>query len=110
MLDFARDMLLARRGRLKIFNRAMFGEPAWDMLLALYIGQVEGPRRSVSGLSSLSGAPATTALRWLDYLDKEQLVVRHANPTDRRSDFVELTDKGRTMMERYLSGTIQTVE
>jgi DNA-binding MarR family transcriptional regulator len=105
----AKRIIAARRFRSECFKKPMFGEPAWDMLLALYTSSVEGPRQSVGRLSAASGAPATTALRWLDYLVKEQLVIREANPTDGRSDFVELTDKGRSTMENYLSETIRTL-
>jgi DNA-binding MarR family transcriptional regulator len=105
----ARRIVARRRLRSQFFKKPMFGEPAWDMLLALYAGSVDGPRQSVGRLSAASGSPATTALRWLDYLVKEQLVVRAASPTDGRSDFVELTDKGRSAMERYLSETTRTL-
>jgi len=37
-------------------------------------------------------------------------VIREPNPTDRRSDFVELTDKGRATMERYLCETLNSAE
>jgi DNA-binding MarR family transcriptional regulator len=110
LVDLARTVLLARRRRNKVFNKSMFGEPAWDMLLILYADMAEGPHHSVSRLSALSGAPPTTALRWLDYLEKERLVVREPNPTDRRSDFVELTDKGQATMERYLCETLNSAE
>jgi DNA-binding MarR family transcriptional regulator len=110
LISLARTILLGRRRRNKIFNKSMFGEPAWDMLLTLYADMAEGPHHSVSRLSVLSGAPPTTALRWLDYLEKERLVVREPNPTDRRSDFVELTDKGRATMERYLCETLNSAE
>jgi DNA-binding MarR family transcriptional regulator len=108
--ELAREILRDRRRRSKIFNPSMFGEPAWDMLLILYASMTDVPRLSVGRLSSLSGAPPTTALRWLDYLEMDRLVVREANPDDRRSDFVSLTDKGRSAMEQYLSETPESPE
>ena len=108
-LALAERIVAARRLRSEYFKKPMFGEPAWDMLLALYAGSADGPRQSVGRLTRASGSPPTTALRWLDYLVKEELVVREPNPTDGRSDFVELTDKGRTAMERYLSETLKTL-
>jgi DNA-binding MarR family transcriptional regulator len=98
----------ARRARLHVFAKSMFGEPAWDMLLHLYINADYGTRHSVGCLSDLSGAAPTTALRWLDYLEKEKLVAREPNPTDRRTEFVQLTEKGRSAMAQYLSGTIDS--
>ena len=76
------------------------------MLLELYINKDFGTRHSVGRLCDLSGAPPTTALRWLDYLEKETLVAREPHPTDRRTEFVEITEKGCTAMARYLFETL----
>lgn len=105
-VELAVKMRDARQRRRAHLSPALFGEPGWDMLLSLYISQFDGPRLSVGRLSSLSGAPPTTALRWLDYLERERLISREPNPTDARSAFVDLTDKGRTIMDRYLSDTV----
>jgi DNA-binding MarR family transcriptional regulator len=98
----ARRVFLNRRERLKRLNPAMFGEPAWDMLLALYFTEDAGPRQTVGRLIKMSNAPATSALRWVHYLEKEQLVVREAHPHDRRVMFLDLTPKARDLLEDYL--------
>jgi DNA-binding MarR family transcriptional regulator len=98
----ARKLFLHRRERLKRLNPAMFGEPAWDMLLALYFTEDAGPRQTVGRLIKMSNAPATSALRWVHYLEKEQLVVREAHPNDRRVMFLDLTAKARDVLEGYL--------
>jgi DNA-binding MarR family transcriptional regulator len=108
LVEFAKRILEARRRRTECLSKPMFGEPAWDMLLALYTSGNDQARHSVTRLTAVSGAPPTTALRWLDYLQKERLVSRQPNPTDGRSDFVELTDKGRSAMDTYLSGTLES--
>lgn len=106
LVDRARHEFANRARRSRIFGGAMFGEAAWDMLLALYVAEQSGARHTVSGLTDLSGVPSTTALRWLDFLEnKEQLVRRRANPTDKRVFFVELTDRGRAALDLYFSGT-----
>lgn len=106
--EWARRIINARRARVATLNKSMFGEPAWDMLLELYVNMDYGARHSVGRLCELSDAPPTTALRWLDYLEKEKLVARQENPTDRRTEFVEITEKGRTAMEQYLSDTFKS--
>jgi DNA-binding MarR family transcriptional regulator len=98
----ARRVFLHRRERLKRLNPAMFGEPAWDMLLALYFTEDAGPRQTVGRLIKMSNAPATSALRWVHYLEKEQLVLREAHPNDRRVMFLDLTSKARDVLEDYL--------
>lgn len=109
LMRLARRIAVVRRGRAQFFSKAMFSEPAWDMLLWLYVSSATGPRLSVGRLTKMSGAPPTTALRWLDYLEKEKLVRREENPTDRRSEFVSLSEKGRSVLEAYLSETLKTL-
>ena len=100
----ARQTYVARARRSHIFNREMFGEAAWDMLLALYVTDRTGTRHTVSGVVNLSGVPATSALRWLKFLEREQLVTRLPNRMDGRVIHVELTEKARELMDAYFSG------
>lgn len=107
LAERARQTYVDRARRSQVLNKAMFGEAAWDMLLALYVTDLSGARHSVSGLINLSGVPQTTALRWLDFLDtKEQLVTRRPSPRDGRVFLIELTDKGRKALDAYFSGTV----
>ena len=109
LLQRAGEILADRRRRVLRFGKGMFGEPAWDILLQLYISE-GGHRQTISAISELSGASRSTALRWIDYLDNRELISRKAHPTDRRMAFVELTDKGRVALELYLSDTLDTDE
>jgi DNA-binding MarR family transcriptional regulator len=102
----ARQLYVGRARRSQIFNKGMFGEPAWDMLLALYVTDQSGPRHTISGLVNLSGVPATSALRWLNYLEHEQLVSRDPNSTDKRVIHIKLTDMARSLLDAYLFGTV----
>lgn len=104
----AREEFGNRRRRTSIFERSMFGEPAWDMLLALYILDVSGQRQTTGALMQFSGAPITTARRWLDYLVGNGLVLRSHHPTDQRVMFVSLTEKGRNALDLYYSETVET--
>jgi hypothetical protein len=45
-------------------------------------------------------APITTAIRWLDYLAEQSLVLRLPHPRDRRA--IQLSAKGRSAMDDYL--------
>lgn len=109
LLARARAILAARRGREAIFGKTIFGEPAWEMLLLLYIGESES-RRTIGRLGDLAGISKSTTLRWIDYLDRRGLVRREPHPTDRRAVFVELTRKGRRAIDLYLSGTFPLTE
>jgi hypothetical protein len=104
----ARQEFGNRRRRAMAFGSSMFGEPAWDMMLALYILDVSGQRQTTGTLMHFSGAPITTARRWLDYLVANGLAQRHHHPTDQRVLFVELTAKARDMLDLYYSETVET--
>jgi DNA-binding MarR family transcriptional regulator len=103
-VPLARSVFLSRRRRNQHFPAAMLGEPAWDMLLALFIFEQSEGRVTVTGLAEHSGAPLTTALRWIDYLENAGFLVRRPKPTDRRAVFIELSDKGRDRLNAYLGG------
>jgi DNA-binding MarR family transcriptional regulator len=83
----------------------MFGEPAWEMLLLLY---ALPSRQTITRLAELASASKSTAIRWIDYLESQRLIVREVHPTDNRAVFVDLTDKGREAIRLYLSGTAAT--
>lgn len=101
-LALAREAYALRRKRVAIFgNPELFGEPAWDILLDLYIAQAEGKPVSVSSACIGSAAPPTTGLRWLGVLAEEGLVVRENDADDHRRVLVRLTRAGITAMERF---------
>ena len=101
-LALARKAYALRRKRSAIFgNPDLFGEPAWDILLDLFIAHGEGKPVSVSSACIGSAAPATTGLRWLGVLADEGLILREPDPEDHRRVMVRLTSGGLAAMERY---------
>lgn len=97
----ARQILALRRKRNDKFSTAMFNEPAWEILLILYVADGAG-RLIVSRLALLAGSSKGTAFRWINYLEREGLISRAAHPTDRRAAFVRLTKKGKEALDDYL--------
>lgn len=103
-LALARKTYALRRKRAAIFgNPDLFGEPAWDILLDLFIAAGEGKSVSVSSACIGSAAPATTGLRWLAVLAEEGLIVRENDPDDSRRVLVRLTPMGQAGMERFFA-------
>ncbi|MES2902941.1 MAG: MarR family transcriptional regulator [Pseudomonadota bacterium] len=103
LVDRARSVVHTRRLRARHFGRAMFAEPAWDMLLRLYLADSAQERQTIGQLTEGIETALTTVLRWVGYLEKEELVERQDHPTDRRIVFIRLTNKGRTALEAYLT-------
>src|SRR5437588_403405 len=60
LLRRAREEFENRRRRSPVFGRDMFGEPAWDMLLVLYLQDASGPRETVGSLIKYSGTSASS--------------------------------------------------
>jgi hypothetical protein len=103
-LSTARHAYWLRRQRTQIFGSGeLFGEPAWDILLDLYIAYAEGKHVSVSSACIGSASPATTGLRWLTVLTEQGLIAREADEQDHRRIMVRLTDHGIAAMERFLT-------
>lgn len=104
MLARARRAFAARRRRQQVFGERadIFGEPAWDMLLDLYIALHEGKHVTVSNACASSGTATTTGLRWVATLAERGLVERIADPKDGRRFFVQLTAEASALIERSL--------
>lgn len=96
-----RAIIVKRRRRDSIFPPNLFGDPAWDMLLALYATSLEQQRIMTTKLCESSAVPPTTAFRWLRTLEEEGLIFKRGDPLDGRRVFVALSEKGKTMMEIY---------
>ena len=101
----AQSIYQSRRRRMQIFaDEELFGEPAWDILLDLFVATRRGKQISVTSACIASAVPSTTALRWLRILESKGLIVRETDSTDARRTFVRLADHTCAMMEAYLAG------
>jgi DNA-binding MarR family transcriptional regulator len=98
----ATSIYQARRRRLQYFDKALFGEPAWDMLLDLFVNKVLGRRISTTSLCLAADVPQSTGLRYIRALEDKGLVRRVPAHDDRRLILVELTQLGFKQMRRYL--------
>ena len=92
----------ARRKREKMLGRKLFGEPGWDMLLALYCLPTRGERLGVTALALASGCSPTSGLRWQQLLTEDGLMERYPDEDDKRREWVRLTKTGRQKLEGYL--------
>jgi hypothetical protein len=98
-----RQIIAGRQARARFFDPALFGDPAWDMLLDLTAAHGEGARVSVTSLCIAAGVPATTALRWLTQMVESGIFVRVPDPADRRRAFIALSEKALAAMAGYFA-------
>jgi len=95
-------LLAQRMARFDHFPAELFHEPAWDMLLALFVAHEERRTLNVKALVGTAHTPVTTSQRWIDHLHKLKLVDRVIDPHDRRRMEVSLSDTGQTAVRAYL--------
>jgi len=98
----ARNIMASRKARRKFFPADLFHEPAWEMLMALFIVYENEHTMNVKTLVSCSDAPATTSQRWIDHLHKSGLIDRVTDTIDRRRIDISLSDRGYDAMTKYL--------
>lgn len=85
----------------------LFGEPAWDMVLDLYIHQAKGLPTSVTSACAGSNAPATTALRYIELLCELGWVEKIRDDSDKRRSFIALTPMAMEKMEKHLDRMLE---
>lgn len=100
----AKGELHRRRIRDKIFLPAdIFNDPAWEILLELYIADVEGAKLTASSICIEAGVPQTTIVRWIALLERMNLVERKPDHADKRRQWLDLTKLSRSLMSSYFS-------
>jgi DNA-binding MarR family transcriptional regulator len=102
LATIATSIYRARRRRLKYFDPSLLGEPAWDMLLDLFIGTALGRRINLTSLWGAAEVPHATARRHFALLEEKGLVKRNRDRIDRRVVYVEMTPLGYKQMRRYI--------
>lgn len=102
---YARHLYRLRRQRDELFGE-MFGEPAWDMMLDLFIRRNDRSTTSISSLCIAASVPQTTALRWVTAMVAAGIFVREQDPFDRRRSYVELSADVRERMAQLLQSML----
>ena len=101
----AADIYASRRTRDEVFTDLLggFGEPAWDMLLALYIAEHSGLTQTASELVKATQVETETAAPYILWMKSQGLV-------DIDGDEVRLREAGRKRMDAYLDrqGALRT--
>jgi hypothetical protein len=102
------ELLYRERGeRFEVLKPELVGEPAWDILLDLFVQQSKGKRVSVTSACIASRAPPTTALRWITSLIENGMLVRTEDSGDRRRAYLELSQSSYAKLGNYLENVDQ---
>lgn len=106
-VTFARRLQMLNASRARELGTSLFFDPAWNMLLDLFVSRYEQRRLSVSDVSIGSTGAAATGLRYLGMLQAANLVVRLPDARDGRRSYVELTEAGLQKIEALLGGQVE---
>jgi len=93
----------AHRARASLLGAQQLSDPSWGMMLDLFAARLEKETRCIKSVCIASGAPSTTALRYLTELCNLELVQRFPDISDGRRTLVTLTEKGTAKMTRYFT-------
>jgi hypothetical protein len=100
----AKRIFQERRMRSDYFGDSdLFREPAWDILLHLFLGQANDRGVQLESVPIASGLPASSALRWLEVLESKGLVFAYRDDDSSGQVFLRLSAKGHLEMTRYLN-------
>lgn len=100
-----RREIQARRRRFDHFDRSLFSDPAWDMLLELTEADLKRQEVPVSALCMAANVPPTTALRWIRTMCERGIFRRRPDARDGRRVFLELEPDARAAMHAYFANT-----
>ena len=89
-METARAAYRIRGLRNELFGQEMFSDPAWDILLDLFIAAHDGHRLSVSAVCVGARCPAATALRYLNLMSDLGSIYRVADAGDGRRFYIVL--------------------
>lgn len=109
-LFLAETHYAARRRRERFLGSDLLGEPAWDILLDLYIASKRSTATSTTSACLGAHVPATTALRWLQVLQDRGLIERHGDQRDHRRTLVRLSRQGIAVLDRYFDASWKAFE
>lgn len=99
--DWRNDVRMECFAHAEFVPPAMFGEAAWDCLLALHAN--DRPQLTLDQLARLTSLPAPTLHHRLVELERRQLVAGEMYPDGEVR--AVLTRSGRELLETYLSAT-----
>ncbi|HWT42154.1 MAG TPA: JAB domain-containing protein [Sphingopyxis sp.] len=81
----------------------LFGEPAWDMLLDLFVHECEGKQLSMSSLCVAAAIPESSAMRLAQRLCDAGLLCRVPDPGDGRRSFMKIAPDTAHRLRAYFA-------
>jgi hypothetical protein len=100
----AAAILEIRRSRAESLPGEIFADPAWDLLLELFVADAHGRRLTGHDVSRRCGIAPTVLSRWLLVISERGLIV--GDGSGDLNDEITLSGKGMDGVERVLLGSV----
>lgn len=104
LVKLASSILRSRGERQAVLPAHFFGEPCWDILLALYVAQASQREVPVGAIGAAAGVPPTVALRAIALLERDGWVRRSSAADACGVSTVAIGDRALARLERWLAG------
>lgn len=99
--------LRARQLRCDIFVADVITDSSWPLVQELFVAHLAGAKMRTKELCAASGLPPTTVLRYLDHLERFDVVQREGDPEDSRVTLVSITKEGAFWARQYYARLAQ---
>jgi DNA-binding MarR family transcriptional regulator len=106
--ELVSQIIRAREKRATFFGSELFADPAWDIMLELFLAQLTQRKMASSDLGIATPVPMSTALRWIEKLAEGGWIRRRPDPSDHRRGFVELSAKGSAAMHAWIDELVES--
>lgn len=94
LVNAAKRTIKIRDARRKYLPEGYFEEPAYNVLLDLYVANAEKRIVYVNDACIASNTPTSTALRWISILVRDGFATRYRDDKDARRTILEITPVG----------------
>jgi DNA-binding MarR family transcriptional regulator len=105
-LAIAKWLYSIRRLRPGSQVRGLYSDPAWDILLDLYIRQKLRLKTSITAAGLATEAPPTTALRYITLLCSQNLIQREPDTKDGRRHWLTLSPETAADLDTYMTSVM----
>lgn len=100
--DMVRKLARAEAARARVIGGKILGDPAWNILLDLLLASLEGRRVAVSSACIVTGVATTTALRLINRMISDGVLVRVPDEADGRRDYLQIEPDVEAALKGYL--------
>jgi DNA-binding response OmpR family regulator len=97
-----KKLIRAEYARARAIGGKILGDPAWNILLDLLLASLEGRRVAVSSACIVAGVATTTALRLVNRMVDDGVLIRLPDDNDGRRHFLAIAPEVEDALKNYL--------